>query len=141
MKKLLILVLTLSTFVGFSQRNKEDRKKEFTERFTKRNTKSPEHRAEIQSKQMTLRLDLSSAQQSQVQAALLEHFTKAEEKKMAIKTSDKKLTEDERMAMKSEALDAQIALKAKMKTILNEEQYKKYSQMVNRKMKPGKRKK
>lgn len=141
MKKLLILALALTTFIGFAQKkNTEDRKRDLMERFTKRGPKSPEHRAEIESKQMTLRLDLSETQQSQVKSALLTHFTEMEGKRKAFKKSEKKPTADEVTAMKSEVLDAQIALKSKMKTILNAEQYQKYSQMMERKMKVGKRK-
>jgi hypothetical protein len=67
------------------------------------------------------------------------------ERKDAVRRSDKRLTPEERTKMKSEHLDAQIALKAEMKTILNNEQYAKYSQMMERKMKnrrgKGKRRK
>ena len=61
------------------------------------------------------------------------------------KEAIKSMSEEERHKFKLEFLDAQIALKEKMKGILNSEQYTKYSQMMDRKMKSrrgkGKRKK
>ena len=107
----------------------------------KHEKRSPEARAEIQSKQLTLQLDLSEKQQVQVQNVLLKHYTEGKAKRDANRKSDKKLTEEQKTALKSERLDAQIALKAEMKTILNAEQYVKYSESIKRRGKKKKRRK
>ena len=88
---------------------------------------------------MTLKLDLSSEQQIEVKNTLLAHYKEGEDKMTAARKSGKKMTDEERQKIRAERLDAQIALKAKMKTILNDEQYAKFSQMMERKMHKGKR--
>lgn len=141
MKKLLIVALTLFTVTVFAQPGRQAKiKNAIDNRMAKEGKGSPETMAEIKSKQLTLQLDLSETQQSQVQSALLEHFTTEKKKKDAFRKSTEKPTQEERVAMKSEALDAQIELKRKMKNILNDDQYEKYSQMIERRIKNGKRK-
>jgi len=141
MKKLFAITLTLFTFLGFAQQmSKEEMKDAMKERLTKRERVSPEKRASIQTKRMALALDLSKQQQSEVESALTAHFQEEQEKINSQKKSKKDLTEDERHQMLSEKLDAQIALKEKMKNILNDEQYAKYSQMMDRRMQKGPKK-
>lgn len=141
MKKLLIIAITLFTATVFAQPGKQAKMKDAMDKHMARQGKgSPETRAEIKSKQLTLQLDLSESQQSQIKSALLAHFTDEQEKRDEFRKSDTKPTEEERTAMKSEALDAQIELKRKMKSILNADQYAKYSQMMERGMKNRKRK-
>ncbi|WP_299117532.1 hypothetical protein [uncultured Winogradskyella sp.] len=137
MKKLLVLALALCTFTGFAQKDKSEKKKALMERLTKNS--SPEERAEMQTKQMALRLDLSQKQQTQVQEVLLAHYKEGQGKMDMDKKSRKEMSDEELKKMRSERLDAQIALKAKMKTILDDEQYAKFSQMMERKMHKGKR--
>ena len=137
-KKIAIIALVLFTGIGFAQ--KSDSKK-MANAVKKHEKRSPEARAEIQSKQLTLQLDLSEKQQVQVQNVLLKHYTEGKAKRDANRKSDKKLTEEQKTALKSERLDAQIALKAEMKTILNAEQYVKYSESIKRRGKKKKRRK
>ncbi|ARV09290.1 hypothetical protein BTO05_06425 [Winogradskyella sp. PC-19] len=146
MKKLVVIALSLFTFTGFAQKiNKEKMSNAVEKRMYKKGKASPKAQAEIESKQMTLQLDLTKQQQTKVENALLGHYEIMKERKDAVRKSDKKLTPEQRTKMKSEHLDAQITLKAEMKTILNAEQYAKYSQMMERKMKnrrgKGKRRK
>jgi len=131
MKKLLVIALALFTFTGFAQQMNKER---MNDRLTKRGKMDPEKRASIQTKRMALALDLSANQQSEVENALKNHFQEEQEKVSAQKKPKKELTEDERHQMLTEKLDAQIALKEKMKNILNEEQYAKYSKMMDRRM-------
>ncbi|SHH03019.1 magnesium transporter CorA family protein [Winogradskyella jejuensis] len=133
MKKLLILALSLCTFLGFAQQNNPEKKKALMERLTK--SRTPQERAEIQAKQLTLKLDLSEQQQTQVLDILTSHYAEGEGKIDANKKNRKEMSDDDRHKMQTERLDAQIALKAKMKDILNDEQYAKYSQMMERQMK------
>lgn len=138
MKKLLVLVILFCTVSSFAQRERSpEARKAMMERLTKQTT--PEDRAEIDAKQMTLRLDLTSSQEKQVKDALIAHYSEGKAKRQSIKKSDKKISDEERQKMRVERLDSQIALKAKMKTILNAQQYAKYSQMMERKKGKGKR--
>lgn len=133
MKNVALVVMLLVGMTTMAQKGKGDHRgamKDLT----------PEQVATLQTKQMTLVLDLSEAQQSKIQAVNLANAelrkAKMEERKAAKKEGDaKKPTSEERYAMKNEMLDQQIALKAEMKKILSEDQFEKWT-----KMKRGKRK-
>lgn len=89
----------------------------------------PEQRAELRAKEMTLALNLNDKQQKDVKALLLDRSKKAEAtmaQHKAAKASGKKLTADERFAMRSRMLDEKIAMKAEMKKILTAEQFSKW---------------
>ena len=95
---------------------------------------SAEQMATLQTKRMTLALDLTEAQQEQIQALNLENakLKKAKiEARKAQKESEEKArpTSEERYAMQNERLEYQIAQKAKMKEILSQEQYEKLEKM------------
>ena len=132
MKKLLVIALALCTFSGFAQEKEEqaDRTSMLKKRMTRSNY-SPEDRAQIQTKQMTLQLDLTEQQQQQVNEVLVSHFTENEGKFRADKKKNKEMTDEERKNMKLAILDSHIALKEKMKSILNDEQYEKYSKTID----------
>lgn len=136
-KKIAIIALVLFTGISFAQKLNTDK---MAKAINKADKHSPESRAEIQSKRLTLKLDLSKAQQTQVQNVLLKHYTEEKSKRDKVRKSEKKLTSEQRTALKSKHLDAQIALKAEMKTILNSEQYSKFSESMNRRNKAKKRK-
>ena len=88
---------------------------------------TPDQQIELQTKRMTLDLNLTEVQQKEVRAALVEqnafHQKKLAERKQK---SDAKPTAEDRFRHKSEMLDRQIAHKAKMKKILNAEQFAKW---------------
>ena len=100
---------------------------------------TPEEIAKIQTKKMTLELDLNESQQKQVNALLLEEARNRAEKKEAYnKIKDNAeakaaLTKEDRVKMMNERLDNQIAMKAKMKNILNADQYAKWEQKMTQK--------
>ena len=101
---------------------------------------TPEQIATLQTKKMTLALDLSKAQQDQIQSLNLKNAkarkAKMEERKASKEEGErKKPTSEERYAMANARLDAQLAQKEEMKKILSEEQMAKLE-----KMKLGKRK-
>ena len=136
MKKLVVIVLALVTFQVSAQgpRQGKDRRADFT----------PEELAQLQTKKMTLALDLTEAQQREVNAINLEN-AKARKAKMERfknrKENAEKPSKEEILKMKNEQLDAQIATKKKMKAILNAEQYEKFEKLQSRKHKMrGKRK-
>jgi len=116
MKKLILVVaLTLSSLT-FAQNRKGS---EMT----------PEQQAEIQTKRLTLDLDLNSNQQKEVKAIILEQAKKREALKAEIKAKrekGEKLSADERYEKQSDRLDDQIEFKVKMKKVLTPEQMKKW---------------
>lgn len=135
MKKLLIIALALVTIQATAQDKKREMRKT---RMEKANAMTPEEMAQLQTKKMTLQLDLTETQQTQIQSLLLDE-AKARKEKMAdfkAKKEDgemKKPTKEERIKMMNERLDHQIAMKKKMKAILNDEQYKKWDAMQEKK--------
>ncbi len=97
---------------------------------------TPEQVATLQTKRMTLALDLTQAQQEEVQKFHLENARLRKEKKEARKEernkeSAKVLSADERFSRESERLDHMIASKEKMKKILNEEQFEKWEKAIH----------
>jgi protein CpxP len=123
MKKLVIMAIALFALQINAQERGEKRadRPDFT----------PEEIAGLQTKQMTLDLDLTEAQQEKISVIVLENATarkaKLEEFKMKKeKNEGKKPSKEEMLKMKHEMLDAQIANKQKMKQVLNEDQFKKW---------------
>ncbi|OUS00503.1 hypothetical protein A9Q86_11075 [Flavobacteriales bacterium 33_180_T64] len=98
---------------------------------------SAEDIATLQSKKMTLALDLSEKQQIQVKDILFKQATvrkqKMEEHKKK-KTSDdaKKPSKEERVKMMNERLDNKIEMKKQLKSILTAEQFEKWKKMQGR---------
>jgi protein CpxP len=89
----------------------------------------PEQRAELRAKQMTLALNLNDKQQKDVQKLIFERSKKMEQaraQRKADREAGKKLTADERFALKNRRLDEQIAMKAEMRKILSAEQFAKW---------------
>ena len=128
MKKLLVIALALVTIQVSAQEKREgrERKADF----------SPEEMAQLQTKQMTLDLDLTEEQQEQVGAINLENAIARKAKMEARKSkknTEEKPSKEEMLKMRNERLDAQIELKRKMKNILNEEQYAKWEKKQDRK--------
>ncbi len=136
MKKLIVTAVLLVGFLTFAQEKgvqKGDRKA----KMENRESMTPEQQAEIQTKRMTLDLDLNTKQQADVKKIVLEQAKKREAKKAewkANKEAGKSLTKDEKFAMKNQMLDEQIATKAEMKKILTADQYAKWeTKQANRK--------
>jgi hypothetical protein len=128
MKKLLIIAIALVTIQVTAQDQKKEMRKAKME---KANDMTPEEMVQLQTKRMTLQLDLTEAQQAQVEKILIEDAKARKEKienfKAKKESSDSdKPTKEERIKMMNERLDHQIAMKKKMKAILNDEQYKKW---------------
>ncbi|MDB4293404.1 hypothetical protein N9954_08360 [Maribacter sp.] len=128
MKKVLLIAMALVTLQSMAQDKQEN----------KRSTYTPEQKATLQTKRMTLALDLSATQQEQVQLLYLEQAklrkSQMEERKARKASEDaKKPTSDERYAMQTARLDQQIAHKAEMKKVLSTEQYERWEKMSKRK--------
>ncbi|RKS98910.1 hypothetical protein [Flavobacterium sp. 123] len=119
MKNLFIAALLLVGLSSFAQDRKERPSREQMEKFT------PEQRNQLMVKKMTLDLDLNSKQQEQVAQIIKEQSAKRE----AMKANQEKPSSDEHFAMKNKMLDEQIAMKAKMKSVLSAEQFAKWETM------------
>lgn len=120
-------MLALVSGFGFSQET--DRKKEMKkEMIQERQNLTAEQKAELQTKKMTLQLDLTEAQQKQVYAVQLEMA-----KKRALMKEEKKAQKKETgfYDKANKRLDHQIAHKERMKAILTEQQYEKWTEKMN----------
>ena len=128
MKKLIFAVMMLSGVLLTAQheghRKQRGQMKDMT----------PEQVATLKTKQLTLALDLSQAQQKEIQKLNLEQAqlrqakrsAREEEKSGETKTQPNK---EERYEQHVARLDQMIAHKAKMKSVLNAEQYEKWEKM------------
>ncbi|WP_324025451.1 hypothetical protein QSV08_19945 [Maribacter sp. BPC-D8] len=102
---------------------------------------SPEQVATLQTKKMTLALDLNESQQAKVKTILTKDAT-ARKAKMADRKASKEdgkkvLTSEEKYAKQNERLDYQIARKKEMKSILTADQFNKWEKMSHRKKMRG----
>ena len=97
---------------------------------------SPQQRAELRTKQMTLDLDLTKAQQEKILQWNLENENKRETMKQE-REAAKELTKDQLFELKKAHLDYEIAMKQKLKSILTEEQMAKFEK--KREHHPGKK--
>ncbi|MBC5862564.1 hypothetical protein [Flavobacterium turcicum] len=131
MKKVLIAVALIVGMASNAQEKMEGRRNARENQLTK------EQRQELHLKKMTLDLDLSTAQQKEIQVVLNEQSNKREtalaNRKEKQAANAKKPTADERFAIKNQMLDDQIAMKARMKKILSNEQFKKWETMKEKK--------
>lgn len=138
MKKFIMIAVLLTGMTAMAQRHdmQEGRKS--------MKDLSPEQIATLQTKRMTLALDLTDAQQAKMKTLFTkeaeERKAKMEERKTK-RENDEKLTADEKYAMENERLDKQIAYKKAIKSILSDEQYAKWEKMHKKRDKDGKGKK
>ncbi|MCZ4317386.1 hypothetical protein O4H26_00105 [Aequorivita viscosa] len=119
MKKAMIIFMALTTFAITAQNKNNDRKehrKQLQENLT------PEQRAELHTKKMTLDLNLNEAQQIKVNQTLLD----LQKDKPKRTESRKEMTDAQKFEAKSAMLDRRIAMKKAMKEILTEEQFAKW---------------
>ena len=106
---------------------------------------TPEQIATLQTKRLTLALDLSEAQQEKVMKVTLEEaeYGKAKWEKIKAQRESgewKKPTSEERFEMKNALLDRKIAYDQKMKNILTKSQYATWKEMQEEKVQHLKRK-
>lgn len=136
-------MIAVATLQVSAQDQKREMKKQ---RMTSKINYSPEEMAQLQSKKMTLKLDLDAKQQNEISALLLDQAKMRQSKKEAyLKSKDKKekkaFTKDERFKMANARLDQQIEMKKKMKSILSTDQYEKWGKMNERRSHQGKKSK
>ena len=135
MKKFAILLLVMTTTAAFAQRPNHGRQgprhaqmAQLFEEF------SAEQIAELETKKLTLALDLNESQQTQmlaVQTEIAQDKKAAHAKMQELKESEeiKKPTAEERFERMNEGLDKKIAIKQQIKQILTADQYEKWEKM------------
>ncbi len=127
MRKLIIIAIVLVSFQATAQRESMNQ----PERSQRMSDFTAEEIAVLKTKKMTLFLDLTESQQQKIQKI---HLENAIQRKAMMKTrkarkaqgNTQKPTKEERLSMVNARLDHQIAMKKKMKNILNEDQYTKW---------------
>ncbi|MCX7552026.1 hypothetical protein [Xanthomarina sp. F2636L] len=130
MKKL--VCITFVFIASFTQAQEKNHGKQKMQDYT------PEEVAELQTKQLTLDLNLTEAQQKQVAQLQLENAKARRDKSKQMQTnkslaSKKELSKEEKLQMKNDRLDYQIEMKKKMKEILDDEQFTKWEKMTEKK--------
>lgn len=131
----MVLTMGIAFTTQAQKKDKENKRRDF----------NLQQKRALAVKKMTLRLDLTESQISQIEPLLNEQIKdrmKMREERKALKENDTKLTSDEQYALATEKLDKQIAFKKEMKLILDEKQYERFEKMLAlRKGKKGKKKK
>ena len=127
MKKLVLITLALLAIQVGAQEPKRDGHK----RGEMMKNLSAEEIANLKTKKMTLHLDLDESQQKEIYDINLANATKRkahmESRKAKKETGEaQQPTKEDRLKMATAKLDHQIAMKAKMKEILNDEQFAKW---------------
>jgi hypothetical protein len=123
MKNLTNIILLVFAFTLVTQAQVKKKRANF----------SVEQQTDLAVKKMTLALDLSEKQQNEIRPLLNEQIAERKafrEERKAARKENKKPTADEIYAMKNKMLDSKIAMKNKMKTILNKEQLEKFEKMA-----------
>lgn len=126
MKKLFIAALLFVGVASFAQDADQKPTRQQRERLT------PEQRNEKHLQKLTTDLNLDANQQAQVKQLLAEKSAKADklrEERKDRKDSNVKLTAAEKEAFKKQMVAEKDANDAKMKAILNGDQYKKWTSM------------
>ncbi len=129
MKKLSLFLIMLISLSAFSQQKGQHHKADKTDM-------SAEEIATLQTKKLTLQLNLDQAQQQEIKKLYKE---KAEERK-ALMAEHKKMREEDveklkekRFEVKNARLDRELAHQERMKQILNEEQFNKWQDARSKK--------
>lgn len=124
MKKTLLIALVIASLSSAYAQEKQ-----ISPAKPQREQMTPEQRNQLQLKRMTANLNLTPSQQKEMAVIIADQNSKREAKIAEIKANKeakKQLTADERFKMENEKLDAQIEHKAKMKKVLNKEQFEKW---------------
>ena len=145
MKKILIIAVALLALQVTAQEQQRERSNK-QGKSLKMMDLSAEDAAALQTKKMTLHLDLNKSQQAEIKKINLENATKrkammAERKARKESGEIQKPTQEQRLEMLNTKLDRKIAMKAKMKNILDKEQYAKWEKAQMQNTKNGKNKK
>jgi len=122
MKKIMLIIIMTFTTLAITAQNTSEKKqtrKEMKENFT------PEQRAELRAKKMTLELNLDDSQQQKVKQLFVEML-----KHNPARSNMKEMTDEEKFEAKSARLDRRIAMKKQLKEILSEGQFTKWEKSI-----------
>ncbi|RMA57674.1 hypothetical protein [Ulvibacter antarcticus] len=125
MKKLMTVALLLLFIGTYAQERRADKKENKSEMQDNRPDFTPEQKAELATKKMTLHLDLTESQQVTVNKLMLDQ-AKNRGSHAENREKRKDMTDAERFELKSKLMDEKIAFKKEMKSVLNDEQYQKW---------------
>ena len=131
------IVCLLALFICFSL-TINAQKKQF---FKNKKSLTTEQLTTLKVKKMTLELELSEIQQNKLTPVIKELISERSaqlDKKRKLKNDVKKINPNERYQMANKILDRKIMFQKEMRTILNEEQFKKFKTLEkkrNEKMK------
>jgi hypothetical protein len=131
------IVCLLALFICFSL-TINAQKKQF---FKNKKRLTTEQLTTLKVKKMTLELELSEIQQNKLTPVIKELISERSaqlDKKRELKNEVKKINPNERYQMANKILDRKIMFQKEMRTILNEEQFKKFKTLKkkrNEKMK------
>ncbi len=130
MKNLMMAIVLLVGMTGIAQEQNRNSQNPKMEKL------SAEQRNELRLKEMTLKLDLTAAQQKEMAKIIAEQSAKRESamaERKAAKDKNAKMSADERFAKKSQMLDQKIAMKQRVKAILTPEQMEKWEKLNSEK--------
>ena len=138
MKNVSIAFMLLCSITLFAQRPGHDKMDQQKPLMEKMESFTPEQQAELESKRLTLSLDLNESQQQAVKSLSLEHSAKRKAQRLEPEVR-KKLTSEEFYKLQVTKLDNKITFKSEMKSILNKDQFAKWEQInVERRKHRGK---
>jgi hypothetical protein len=125
MKKLVGLVVVIMMISNTSNSQGKP-----TQQQRKENDFTTDQKATLQSKKLTLELDLNAKQQNEVYNLLKQNLEEKQKNKVELKKQDgTELSGQQRFEIQNNYLDMQIEHKAAMKSILSEEQYEKWEKL------------
>lgn len=134
MKKLIMICIAIATLQVSAQKSENPNRKQWQETKT---PYSPEEMAQLKAKKMTLKLALNEKQQKDVTSLYLEQAKTRKAKKesrLAAKDKSEKpaWSKEDRLKFANAKLDQQIIEQRKMKTILTEQQFEKWSKISDK---------
>lgn len=128
MKNALFICSLLICFSAFAQRPQGNNDRPPRPKM-ERPDYTPEQIAEIQTKKLTLMLDLTESQQSKIKSLELA-AAKSRESNRSEKEPGEKPSDEERFNKQSQMLDNKIAHKNSMKSILSKSQFEKWEKSL-----------
>ena len=122
--KKLVFVMTLLVAFGVSAQDRKEKIKNVT----------PEERVEMRTKKLSEKLSLDENQKKKVKEILVAQQNESKAVREKIKAEREKVRAEMKEALKKQHEE----LKAKLKTVLTDEQFKKWEAMQNEKMEKAK---
>jgi len=132
MKKVLMICLMVTGIAVYAQPHGQGERGPRHEKAELMKQLSPQQRAELKTKKMVLDLNLTAAQEEQIQKLNLELATQKEANKPD-RNKKEKPSATEMFERTSDLLDQKIATKRRLQGILTKEQFEKFERSQHRK--------